>query len=204
MIIYVVVSLMDIVLKSILKPFTLILLAELGDKTQICTILLSAKSPSLSVFSGAMAAFFVVDGLSALLGGKILSYLPENVVKLMAGAVFLVFGIISLFHKGGDARSCGRNEASLIKVFALIALLELGDKTQFFSIFLAAESENPLLALAGIMMAFAVITCLGVLLGNKLLRALPEKYLRIGSAIVFITLGLIQLLEVMPGINIPL
>lgn len=191
-------------LTSILKPFTLILLAELGDKTQVCIILLSARSSLLSVFFGAMAAFFVVDGLSALLGGEILSNLPENIVKLTAGVIFLAFGIISLFHKRGDTYACERNEASLIKAFTLIALMELGDKTQFFSMFLAADSGNPLLTLVGIMMAFAVISCLGVLLGNKILRALPEKHLRIGSAAIFTMLGLIQILEATLGINTPL
>ncbi|MEM1558580.1 MAG: TMEM165/GDT1 family protein, partial [Thermoproteota archaeon] len=51
---------MEFDLTPLLTSFTLVFLAELGDKTQICTIMLSSRSSAISVFSGAMTAFFVV------------------------------------------------------------------------------------------------------------------------------------------------
>jgi len=69
--------------------------------------------------------------------------------------------------------------------------MELGDKTQLASIVLAAELNNPLIVLAGVMLAFSVVTGIGVIFGAKLLRLLPEKYLRIGTSLLFILFGCI-------------
>ena len=73
----------------------------------------------------------------------------------------------------------------------MVALMELGDKTQLASIVLAAELNSPIIVLIGIMLAFSVVTGTGVIFGVKLLRLLPEKYLRIGASLLFILFGFI-------------
>ena len=73
--------------------------------------------------------------------------------------------------------------------------MELGDKTQLASIALAAELKNPLIVLVGIMLAFSVVTGIGVILGAKLLRLIPEKYLKIGTSLLFMFLGFIFMLN---------
>lgn len=193
---------MSVDLAPLLTSFSIIFLAELGDKTQICTIMLSSRSSAYSVFFGAMAAFFMVDGLSAMLGGELLRILPRNIIGLAAGATFMVFGIISLIRKERDENVCEDVGASFFKAFSLVALMELGDKTQIFSIFLAAQFGNPMLVLAGIMLAFMIITGIGVFLGYKILRVIPKKFLRAGTAFTFILLGLIQIVEALLEINI--
>lgn len=195
---------MSINLAPLLTSFSIIFLAELGDKTQICTIMLSSRSSARSVFFGAMAAFFIVDGLSAFLGGELLHMLPRNIIGLAAGLAFIVFGIVSLIRRGENENICKDIGASFFRAFSLVALMELGDKTQIFSIFLAAQFGNPILVLAGVMLAFTIITGIGVFLGHKILRILPEKFLRIGAAVIFILLGIIQIVETLLEISIPL
>ncbi|MEM1508230.1 MAG: TMEM165/GDT1 family protein [Candidatus Bathyarchaeia archaeon] len=192
---------MSMDLAPLLTSFSIIFLAELGDKTQICTIMLSSRSSAPSVFLGAMAAFFMVDGLSALLGGELLCMLPRNIIRLAAGLTFIVFGILSLIRREENRGICKDVSASFFRAFSLVALMELGDKTQIFSIFLAAQFGNPILVLAGIMLAFTVITGIGVFLGHKILRAVPEKFLRIGAAATFILLGLIQVAEALLSVD---
>ena len=192
---------MDMGLATLLTSFTLIFLAELGDKTQICTIILSSKASASSVFFGAMLAFLLVDGLSALLGGELLALLPRNILSLATGFIFIIFGLISLLRKSEGA-TCEKTEATLMQTFLLVSLMELGDKTQFSSILLAAKFENPLFVLVGIMLAFTAVTAIGVFLGYKILRFIPEKYLRIGASTVFVTLGLIFLLEALLNVRI--
>lgn len=195
---------MDMDLTPLLTSFSIIFLAELGDKTQICTIMLSSRSSARSVFFGAMTAFFMVDGLSALLGGELLYMLPRNVIGITAGLVFIVFGIISLIRREENENVCKDISASFFRAFSLVALMELGDKTQIFSIFLAAQFGSPILVLAGVMLAFTIITGIGVFLGHKILRIVPEKFLRIGAAATFILLGIIQIVGVLVESNIPL
>ncbi|MCX8171562.1 MAG: TMEM165/GDT1 family protein [Candidatus Bathyarchaeota archaeon] len=188
---------MSVDLAPLLTSFTIIFLAELGDKTQICTIMLSSRSSAHSVFFGAMAAFFIVDGLSALLGGELLYMLPRSIIGLAAGITFIAFGLVSLTRREKEENRgmCKDVGASFFRAFSLVALMELGDKTQIFSIFLASQFGSPMLVLVGVMLAFTTITGIGVFLGHRILRAVPERFLRIGAAVTFILFGLIQIVE---------
>lgn len=185
---------MEVDLTPFLTSFILVFLAELGDKTQICTIVLSSRSSAVSVFSGAMAAFFVVDGLSALLGGELLRILPRSIIGLAAGLIFILFGLLSLIRREGD-EVFDRAEVSFFKTFSLVSLMELGDKTQVASILLAAQFGNPLMVLIGVMLAFSLITGIGVLLGSRILRLVKGRYLKIGTSIIFILFGFILIFE---------
>jgi len=71
----------------LLASFGLILVAELGDKTQLAVISLSSKRKSKSVFVGALLAFAVVDGISALAGGAVAALIPAFWIGLGAGAL---------------------------------------------------------------------------------------------------------------------
>jgi len=59
---------MQMDLSSLITAFTFVFLSEIGDKTQIAVIMLSSRSSPRSVIVGSMLAFFVVDGVSALIG----------------------------------------------------------------------------------------------------------------------------------------
>jgi len=190
---------MGVDLVPLMTAFTFVFMAELGDKTQLTTIMLSSKASARSVFTGAMLAFFLVDGISALIGGELLSFLPSEWVSLSSGLVFILFGCLSLLRN--EKAVIEDQKASFLKTFSMISLMELGDKTQFTSIVLAAELKNPIIALAGVMLAFSVVTGISVIFGSKLVRLLPEKYLRIGTALLFILFGIIFILNTMTNLS---
>jgi len=178
----------------LMTAFGFVFLAELGDKTQLTAVMLSSKAPAISVFAGSMLAFFLVDGISALIGGELLGFLPYEWVSFSSGLVFIIFGTFSLIRSSKKIK-VEEQKVTFLKTFSLISLMELGDKTQFASIVLAAELRNPLVILAGIMLAFSIVTAIGVILGAKLLRLLPEKYLKIGTSVLFIFFGFIFILN---------
>ena len=80
-----------------LSTFALIFLAELGDKTQLTTLARAAseKAP-WSVFLGASLALVTSTVLAVLFGSALRKVAPPQVIKGMAGALFLVFGAILL------------------------------------------------------------------------------------------------------------
>jgi len=181
---------MNLDVVPLITAFTFVFLAELGDKTNLTTMMLSSKAPAISVFAGSMLAFFLVDGVSTLIGGELLSFLPYKLVSLASGLLFIVFGAFSLI--GRKERIEIKNQrATFIRTFSFVCLMELGDKTQLASIVLAAELNNPLIVLVGVMLAFSAVTGIGVIFGAKLLRLLPEKHLRIGTSLLFILFGCI-------------
>ena len=79
--------------------FGTLLLAELGDKTQLAVFTLAAgNSKPWPVFVGASAALILVTFLGAFLGGMITKYIPADVLKLVTGALFVAIGVFTVFE----------------------------------------------------------------------------------------------------------
>jgi len=181
----------------ILSAFALILIAELGDKTQLSVISLSSSYKWQHVFAGSMLAFLAVDGVSIAVGGPLLAFVPLRFVQIISGSVFVLFGIIPLLRKEKSSEvrvNKPRSNIPLLASFSLIALMELGDKTQIITITLAAQS-SPIPVLVGMVSAFALLTGAAVLIGAKLLSRLPIKWLKIATSTLFIVLGAISILS---------
>ena len=71
--------------------FGTIFLAELGDKTQLAALTMSAETRlPLTVFLGASAALCLVTLLGVILGGFMAQWLPEGLLKKIAGASFIL------------------------------------------------------------------------------------------------------------------
>jgi putative Ca2+/H+ antiporter (TMEM165/GDT1 family) len=73
--------------------------------------------------------------------------------------------------------------------FVTLFLAELGDKTQLAAVTLAASTKRPWSVFVGGAAALAAVTGLGVLFGEGLLRAVPERLVRRGAALLFIGVG---------------
>ena len=86
---------MDI--KTLLTTFSLIFLAELGDKTQFATLCLSADSKSrFAVFLGASLALMISALLAVVLGAVLARCFPPYVVKTVVGILFIIMGVVML------------------------------------------------------------------------------------------------------------
>jgi putative Ca2+/H+ antiporter (TMEM165/GDT1 family) len=90
-------------LKLFWSSFALIFLAEMGDKTQLATLTMSAGAKSRwMVFAGA-ATGLVLTSLLAVLGGEVVSrWVPLTWIRRGAGVLFLVLGALYLLGIGED------------------------------------------------------------------------------------------------------
>jgi putative Ca2+/H+ antiporter (TMEM165/GDT1 family) len=80
--------------------FITLFLAELGDKTQLAVITMTAKTDSkLSIFLGAGLALIVVTLIGVLVGGTIAEYVPTEWLQRIVAAAFIVIGVLMLFGK---------------------------------------------------------------------------------------------------------
>ena len=84
--------------KTIITVFGAIFVAELGDKTQLATLLFAADKDVSKwvVFLGASLALIVASGLGVLAGGVISEYVSEKYLRYIAGAGFIAIGIWTL------------------------------------------------------------------------------------------------------------
>ena len=80
-----------------LAASSMIVLTELGDKTQTMTIALAARfAQPIVVFVGVMSAFVVIDGLSILLADRVGKRIPTNKIKRVSAIVFIILGVLTL------------------------------------------------------------------------------------------------------------
>lgn len=84
--------------KVLLTVFTTVFIAELGDKTQLATMLFAADKgvSKLTVFFGASLALIVASGIGVLAGGVISSHINEKHLHYIAGIGFIGIGIWTL------------------------------------------------------------------------------------------------------------
>ncbi len=83
--------------RTLTATFTLVFLAELGDKTQLATMLLAAESRSLaSVFLGAAGALVLSALLGVVAGDLLQRLLPLRYVQVFAGVAFIAVGLLLL------------------------------------------------------------------------------------------------------------
>src|SRR5436305_13138401 len=80
--------------KLSLTVFTTIFIAEMGDKTQLAVVTITASSAkTFSVFVGAAAALALVTVLGGLLGGVVSKWIPETVLRKVGAVRFVELGI---------------------------------------------------------------------------------------------------------------
>lgn len=89
---------MDIKLAA--SVFGIVFLAELGDKTQLATLLFAAKSPGnlLTVFVGASLALVVASAIGVLAGGLVAQFLSPKLLSYIAGVGFVVIGAWTIWQ----------------------------------------------------------------------------------------------------------
>ncbi len=77
-------------LQVLLGSFTTVLLAELGDKTQMTTLLMtsSSRQPGV-VFAGAVLALIATSGFGVFVGQWLSRRLDSRQIEVIAGLIFL-------------------------------------------------------------------------------------------------------------------
>ena len=87
-------------LKILLSTFAAVFVAELGDKTQLATLSMSAGSSSKwMVFAGSALALCASSAIAVLAGGAVARFISPLWLRRIAGAVFIVLGILFLLTR---------------------------------------------------------------------------------------------------------
>lgn len=174
---------------DILIPLAVIALAELGDKTQLSILLLSSKTKNhMHLLAGVMLAFLLVDGFAILFGSWITGIVPTSIIKIISGAVFILFGALILVRRNKDDDGKIHYKNPFLSGFALIFISEWGDKTQIAS-GLFATQYNAVLVLVGVMAALLLTSVAAVYLGRLISDKVERKMMAKVSGSLFIIMG---------------
>ncbi len=194
---------------------TAITLAELGDKTFFMALILAARHRARDVFIGAFGALTAVTLISLGLGYGLRELLPAWLVPWLAAVLFVGFGlklVIDAQAMAADEAEAEEKEAEqaidaaesrhrlnstwavIWEAFALVFLAELGDRTQFTTIFLATAPAFTFAGLlAGTLLGHALVTWLAVGAGKWIGGRISERLLYRLSGGLFIAFGLFSL-----------
>ena len=87
-------------LKLFASTFLLIFLAELGDKTQLAVVALSAKEKSpLTLFVSAIFGFALATVIAIVVGTVGAKFISTTVIEKIAALAFIIIGILIFFNK---------------------------------------------------------------------------------------------------------
>jgi putative Ca2+/H+ antiporter (TMEM165/GDT1 family) len=176
-----------------LSTFTLIALAEVGDKSQLVCMTLAARHRHWPVILGAATAFLVLNTLAVLFGAGVAAWVPERVTAGLVAVLFGAFGIHALRRQdddeSGDVAERSGN-GIFFTTLLLIFVAEFGDKTQIAVAGLAG-SFDPLPVWLGANIALVMVSALGVWAGRTVLQRLPLLWLHRVSGGFFLLFALL-------------
>ena len=181
---------------AFLATFVMIFLAELGDKTQLIVMAFAAKYDWRQVLTGMTLGIFAVHALAVGVGSFVGQLLSPERMTLIASLLFLYFGYWTL--RGGDeaeetaADSC---YGPVLTVATSFFVGEMGDKTQFAAMTMAAQYDFWPMVLLGAVVGMVLADSLGILAGAFLHRKLPARKMRYLSAGIFLFFGVLGLLQ---------
>ena len=168
------------------SSFTLIALAEIGDKSQLVCMTLAARHRAWPVILGASMAFLVLNALAVLFGAGVAAWVPERVMAGLVAVLFAAFGIQALRAAEEDDSEVvveRTGHGIFLTTVLLILVAEFGDKTQIAVAGLAG-SMSPWPVWIGATVALVTISALGVWAGRTVLQRLPVHWLhRLGGGV---------------------
>jgi Ca2+/H+ antiporter, TMEM165/GDT1 family len=170
-------------------------LAEIGDKTQILSMMLAARfQRAVPVIFGILVATIANHAAAGLAGVFFGSLLTGGLMRWILGISFLGVAVWALFPDkyAGDDRKIRHTRAFLATLCAFF-LAEIGDKTQLATIGLAARFEVFYPVVIGTTLGMMLANIPAVLIGRQAADRLPLKAIRITAAAAFAALGAITL-----------
>lgn len=173
--------------------FGLIFIAELGDKTQLMVFTLALRYGGRPVLTGAVLAFALLSGSAALLGKGLGELLAPDIITRISAWVFILFGTIMLLRKGDDDETATVRPSAktgFITAFSLIAVSEMGDKTQIATLLLSVKYQNFIAVFLGSLAALSLASLLGIIVADRLHKFIPARLVTPAAGILFILLGL--------------
>ncbi|ANI99858.1 hypothetical protein A8O14_07120 [Polynucleobacter wuianus] len=174
-------------------------LAEMGDKTQLLSLMLAARYPkqALAIIAGIFIATVANHACAALLGHWLMTLISPDVMRWILGASFLGIGLWLLVPDHIDDAAGSKVADRAFQVFTLTVVLfflaEMGDKTQIATIALGARYEDVISVTLGTTLGMMLANAPAVWIGQKFTRRMPIKWVHAVAAVSFIAIGIATL-----------
>lgn len=181
-----------------IKALLLVVVAEMGDKTQLLAMAMASKYKVKQVMTGVLIATILNHALAVAAGTYLSSLIPLDKVKIVAAIAFIIFGLWTLRGDTFDDDGKKHKYGPVVTVTIAFFIAEMGDKTQLMTIAIAAQSHFPVLILLGTTTGMLVADGIGIIGGAWLAKHVPEVYIKWIAGMIFMIFGTITLYNTVP------
>lgn len=185
-------------MQTLLIATGVVALAEIGDKTQLLSLVLAARyRKAWPIGLGILVATLANHAVAAWAGAWIAAQLPEGVLKWLLAASFLAVALWALKPdtiSEGEAQTASTYGAFVATTIAFF-LAEIGDKTQVATVVLAAKYQPLWEVVVGTTLGMMLANVPVVFLGARFAHRIPLKAARIAAALVFAGLAVAVVLR---------
>ena len=183
-------------MEAFLVSTAIVTLAEMGDKTQLLSLVLAARfRKPWPIVLGIFVATLANHALAGAVGSWVTTVLGPQVLRWVLGLSFIAMAVWMLIPDQLD--DDGDGAAPRFGVFGttLVAffLAEMGDKTQVATVMLAAQYSAYFWVVAGTTLGMMLANAPVVWLGDRLVKKVPIRVVHLVSALIFLVLGLLAL-----------
>jgi putative Ca2+/H+ antiporter (TMEM165/GDT1 family) len=188
-------------MEPVLLSTLVVALAEIGDRTQLLAILLTARfGKPWPVLAGILVATAANHTLTAAAGYLLAALLKGPWLDWVLAVSFFATAVWMLIPDKADA---AQHHATRFDVFATTAIaffiVEIGDKTQIATLSLAARFHEILPVAAGTTLGMMIANVPAVLLGEAAVKVAPLRLIRLASAGLFAVLGVWTVVAALRG-----
>lgn len=184
-------------MEAFLVSTGIVALAEMGDKTQLLSLVLAARfRKPWPIVLGILVATLANHGLAGALGSWITTVMGPDVLRWVLGASFIAMAVWMLIpdklddEEGESAPRMGVFVTTVVAFF----LAEMGDKTQIATVMLAAQYNAWFMVVAGTTLGMMLANAPVVWLGDAITKRVPLRIVHLVSAGIFAILGTVALL----------
>ena len=191
---------MDFSLAAFAASFVLIVLAEMGDKTQFLAMSFATRYNAYKVLFAVFLATMANFAITVTIGQLLTTIVPLDVISLAASLSFIGFGLWTLRGEKPKSEDKKVSRFGVVgTVFVAFFIAEFGDKTQLTTISLAAQYQNAVSVLIGATLGMLVADGIGIVAGVVLGKHIPQRTIKWVSATIFLIFGLVGVYEVLPS-----
>jgi putative Ca2+/H+ antiporter (TMEM165/GDT1 family) len=183
-------------MEAFLVSTGIVALAEMGDKTQLLSLVLAARfRKPWPIVWGILVATLVNHGLAGAVGSWVTTQLGPTALRWVLGASFLAMAVWILIPDKLDDEETQTQPKWGIFATTVIAffLAEMGDKTQIATVMLAAQFQSWFWVVAGTTLGMMLANAPVVWLGDAITRKISLTLVHRISAVIFAVLGALAL-----------
>lgn len=178
-------------METFLTSTVTVALAEIGDKTQLLSLLLAARfSNKLAIVAGILVATILNHAVSAWFGTWLSQFLLGTTGSIILSVSFISMALWLLIpdKEDDDAVKYMQYGAFIVSTI-LFFLAEIGDKTQVATVALAANYHSVVLVTLGTTLGMLAANVPVVYAGDAIMKRIPLHYTRAVAAGVFALVG---------------